>query len=441
MEVEKLIGDLLGRRDFRQQNEIIRYIMKSKYYSPTLDKINDATALLLYKTSKQQTWLVSTKERLYCILDDNREDNLNINWSVPKKTLISNEKLSDVIRTKSISNGQGLVDIGQEKNLYYSEKLFAKTDIKSKIMQEICSFVIRTTTFFREDEQEKLQNRTGRTGLKIYDIRAIIDSKVEGALEKVDRVEYLLPGYPEELRNLKRSDYTDKFFLKELAFGDFELIANVYLKKEESPIELKKWIELKKRGPRIINGYMIESKSDLTNANLEGENLIGADLVEAVLEGANLKGANLQEADLRGANLKYAHLERANLTGAKLSNAKMQGAYLTNAILNCADIKLGRLDETILEKAELMNANLKEVTLIKANLKYAKLNNSDISGSNLMFANLEGADFNGVKMKGVDLRNVVGNVVLDNIDEVDDNTIHNTTNDKIKEVLNKKLGS
>ncbi len=80
---------------------------------------------------------------------------------------------------------------------------------------------------------------------RVYDIRAIVDSSLEGALEKVDHVEYSLPGYPEPYRNPQPlTNYADKFLLKELAYGGSNIYAKVFLKGEEEPIELVSSISL-----------------------------------------------------------------------------------------------------------------------------------------------------------------------------------------------------
>ena len=65
----------------------------------------------------------------------------------------------------------------------------------------------------------------------------------------------------------------------------------------------------------------VESRANLSDADLSGANLRDADL-----SGANLSGANLRDADLSGANLSDADLSGANLRDADLSGAK--GLYL-----------------------------------------------------------------------------------------------------------------
>lgn len=77
------------------------------------------------------------------------------------------------------------------------------------------------------------------------------------------------------------------------------------------------------------------------DADLRGENLVGADLIVADLRGADLTRANLDGADLRGADL-----TRANLTGASLIVADLRGANLTGADLRGANLSRADLRAT-----------------------------------------------------------------------------------------------
>ena len=130
----KIIKDFLGRRDFLSEGEIIQFVKNSRNYNPNIEKLDQAKALKFFKTLKQQTWLVSTNERLYNILDDNREDSPNINWSILKQDLITNNKVSIDITTQPYKKRSGLVNIGpKHKYWLYSKELFKDSDIKKEI--------------------------------------------------------------------------------------------------------------------------------------------------------------------------------------------------------------------------------------------------------------------------------------------------------------------
>jgi hypothetical protein len=95
------------------------------------------------------------------------------------------------------------------------------------------------------------------------------------------------------------------------------------------------------------------SRGDLTDAHLQGANLLAANL-----HGARLWGANLRLADLRGANLQDANLEVADLQRARLRKANLEGARLEGADLRGTISLSVRLREANLEAGDLRKANL-----------------------------------------------------------------------------------
>jgi hypothetical protein len=123
MEVEELIAILLGRRYFYKQKDIIDTTRNSKHYNSQVENLSQVEALKFFQTSKQRTWLVSTNERMYCILDDNRKEIPHIRWSIPKNNLIYDNKVSIEIKTQNYSEKSGLIDIGQIHNWLYSQKI------------------------------------------------------------------------------------------------------------------------------------------------------------------------------------------------------------------------------------------------------------------------------------------------------------------------------
>jgi hypothetical protein len=121
--------------------------------------------------------------------------------------------------------------------------------IESRDPMPVDYYFINHTSFLRPDKQAEFQ---ARTGIKAphYDIRVIVDSYYRGALERVKYVKYLLhQAYPEPIQI--RSQYANKFLLKELANGEYVLIAQVYLKDRKEPIVLQRYITLYKDGPRL----------------------------------------------------------------------------------------------------------------------------------------------------------------------------------------------
>ena len=123
-----------GRADFESRIGITEFIRNSKNFNPQTEDPREAEALLIFSTSRQHTWLVCTKERLYCILDDLRTDNPHINWSIPKRQLISGGEVSIKLRSRNRSEFAGLVDIGDEHpNWLYTKRLFSSESVEDQI--------------------------------------------------------------------------------------------------------------------------------------------------------------------------------------------------------------------------------------------------------------------------------------------------------------------
>ena len=128
----------------KSKDEIIQFVKNSEYYNSNIEKLDQAIALKIFKTTEQQTWLVSTNERLYNIIDDNRKDSPNINWSIPKLDIITNNKVSIDITTRDHKERSGLVDIGpKHKNWLYTKNLFRDSDIKKEIHDLITKAMLK----------------------------------------------------------------------------------------------------------------------------------------------------------------------------------------------------------------------------------------------------------------------------------------------------------
>jgi len=165
----------------------------------------------------------------------------------------------------------------------------------------------------------------------------------------------------------------------------------------------------------------IDTRPDLSNADLRGLDLHGVDLGNANLRGATLSeaelgGANLHEADLSEANLgsvklASATLSSADLSGATLHRANLQRANLYRASATGADLSEVDLSGARLIDVDLRNADLRGALLTDADLRDAKLSDADLGSADLVDAflsraNLVGAYLNGADLSGADLGNV-----------------------------------
>lgn len=124
---------------------------------------------------------------------------------------------------------------------------------------------------------------------------------------------------------------------------------------------------------RLVNGFKIHAKAQLS--------------------GAALDRANLQSADLKGADISFAYLWRANLRGANLVGANLEGAFLEEADFCGATLKNANLKDACLRRANLIGANLADADLQGANFQGALRNPDDhpIPGWEVAWGKLEKA--------------------------------------------------
>jgi len=117
---------------------------------------------------------------------------------------------------------------------------------------EAVPLFLNHTSFLRPEKQAEFQRRTG-VPLNHYDIRIIVDSEDESVLDQIERVEYILhEAYPEPIRVRTARDRPNRFLLKELANGEYLLRANVYLRGQDAPIPLQRYITLWPSGPELM---------------------------------------------------------------------------------------------------------------------------------------------------------------------------------------------
>ncbi len=146
----ELLNSIIGYRDFASEQEIKAHIKKSPSYS--LEEENDEKNLmLLFHTTKQKTWIVASKMRLYCILDDVRKERPKITWSIPKVDIIEEEDLKIEIKARNRIQKKrtGSIDFGEDHQRWlYSRDLLGNSESAKMKVQEFLK------TNFAQDEME-----------------------------------------------------------------------------------------------------------------------------------------------------------------------------------------------------------------------------------------------------------------------------------------------
>lgn len=122
------------REGFESYEGIVRSISNSKNFDPETENPGDADALLIFSTRIQQAWLVATSERLYGVVDDLRKETPHINWSMPKRKLVSGENVSTKMISRDKNELSGFIDIGETcSNWLYTKRLFVDDHIKNQV--------------------------------------------------------------------------------------------------------------------------------------------------------------------------------------------------------------------------------------------------------------------------------------------------------------------
>lgn len=143
---------------------------------------------------------------------------------------------------------------------------------------------------------------------------------------------------------------------------------------------------------------------DISNANLEDNDLSGISLIGANLKNCNLTKADLSLADLTMADLTGAILMETNLMGANLSGvivkkASFLKANLKRSIIHESDFSEVDLLGADLTGADLTGLNLTKAIILQANLTKAILKKADLTEAKLTKSNLTRANFEGAILK------------------------------------------
>lgn len=139
----------------------------------------------------------------------------------------------------------------------------------------------------------------------------------------------------------------------------------------------------------------IQSKQDLSGANLVGMALKGLSAFGAILRKTNLSSADLSHGLLVNPNLFKAHLH-----GTAMHNTVVLGGDLVRTRFEETDLHESALIGVNAQEASFRNANLRKAGVIGANLRDADFTGADMTEARLASSNVEGADFTDVDLSG-----------------------------------------
>lgn len=125
---------LLGSREFYQEEGIRDAVVNCPYFDSSVENIEKADLLLIFKTSTQQSWLVFTEQRIYFVLDDKGETKPDVRWRRVKDHLVADNRVTIDLKLENKSGKTGRVNIGRmNKGFLYTKGLFESNSIKNAI--------------------------------------------------------------------------------------------------------------------------------------------------------------------------------------------------------------------------------------------------------------------------------------------------------------------
>ena len=125
--------ELVGRED------ILSLIREAPFFSQGAEEISEKDALLIFSTRRQKTWLVVSNQRLYCVLDDVRNDELpGLQWTMPADELVANGKVDLHLQSREMkkrrSEKTGVIEIGAKlRNWLYTKDLFQTLSVEETL--------------------------------------------------------------------------------------------------------------------------------------------------------------------------------------------------------------------------------------------------------------------------------------------------------------------
>lgn len=103
-----------------------------------------------------------------------------------------------------------------------------------------------------------------------YQIHVIIYGH-DTALERIEKVDYKLPGYPEGHNTKTSNERSELFELKQLAYGFTIIQADIHLKDQPKPyrpiLKLSRFINMSESGPRLFNEFISRSSTNKKKTN------------------------------------------------------------------------------------------------------------------------------------------------------------------------------
>jgi hypothetical protein len=118
-------------RRFYQREQIVD-LLRKRYRDDQFEENHD---LLIFDTSKQHTWLIASDHRLYCVIDNRKENKPKVLWRIRKDELKSRQIRP--IEIEDYDSSFGIIRIGGKRIRKYSRSLFNATELKRELFDRL----------------------------------------------------------------------------------------------------------------------------------------------------------------------------------------------------------------------------------------------------------------------------------------------------------------
>jgi hypothetical protein len=135
------ILEAVSFRDFWTEDQIRKLVVHYMEHAaavlyPQSSQSGSATnhqtmhSLLIFSTSKQQTWLVANQLLLWCVLDDRRKEEPRVQWWTER------DQVEPLAANPNYSPTSGVLHIGsRRKEWLFSKSLFQTVDVVDAVRQ------------------------------------------------------------------------------------------------------------------------------------------------------------------------------------------------------------------------------------------------------------------------------------------------------------------
>lgn len=128
-----MLNFLLGRSSFKNKKQVIESIRNFERFDEQ-EKVEEADALLIFKSDTQQCWLVFSNLRMYFVIDDAEQNILKPLWARDKKNMVINGRIDLHIKEERQSKETGKIYFGKMNNsILFTYSLFDANSLSGLI--------------------------------------------------------------------------------------------------------------------------------------------------------------------------------------------------------------------------------------------------------------------------------------------------------------------